>query len=285
MKIKEAINRIDASLKNIYDEREARSIAYLVVEHLLNIPKEKILSIMEEGISIDNETMILEAMDELVKFKPVQYVTGHTSFYNCRINVNENVLIPRSETEELVDLIINGNNIIDKPIKILDIGTGSGCIAIALKKNISSSEVYATDISKAALCIAKENALNNKVEINFYHSDILDKSTWGDAREYDVIVSNPPYVRESEKKLMSKNVLDYEPSLALFVPDDSALIYYKSIADFSLIKLKPEGKLYFEINEALPDETSKMLQSKGFEEIVIRNDINGKPRFIICKKP
>lgn len=285
MEIKDVIKKIISSLENIYDEREAKNIAYLLTGHVLNISKEKILSSPELLIDVVAEKNILNAINDLKNRKPIQYILGHTLFYNCTINVNENVLIPRPETEELVRIIIEDIKNPNKKIKILDIGTGSGCIAITLKKNLPHAEVHATDISEQALFVAKKNATGNNTEINFYHTDIMDETTWPLIKELDVIVSNPPYVRESEKIHMNKNVLNFEPPISLFVSDDDPLKFYKAIARYSENNLKKGGSMYLEINEAFASEIADIFKNIDFIDVLTNNDIHGKPRFLTCRKP
>ena len=235
--------------------------------------------------------------------EPLQYILGETEFYSLPIKVNPSVLIPRPETEELVELVIrtvlaisetSPPHIADRPpLRILDIGTGSGCIAITLAKHIPDAKVTAIDISETALQTAKENARLNNVNIRFIHADILNTPITGfntpTAAElidvdFDIIVSNPPYVTSEEKVLMNENVLNYEPHGALFVPNDEPLIFYKAITGFALQKLSPEGFLFFEINAKYDIETSEMLHKKGFVQIEIIRDLSGKNRFISAKK-
>jgi release factor glutamine methyltransferase len=285
MKIKEAIQNIKSSLKNIYDEREAGNIAIRLIEHFLNIPKVKIISSYDDNIAGNLEIKISDALKELETYKPIQYVVGYTMFLENKIKVNENVLIPRPETEELVQLIIQDHKRIKQKIKILDIGTGCGCIAIALKKGLPDSVVHAADISEAALSAGRENAKDNDAEIVFHHFDILNNATWPSMQEFDLIVSNPPYVRESEKVLMKKNVLNFEPPLSLFVPDDDPLKLYNAIAVYSENFLKNDGTIYFEINEALAAETAEIFEKRKYSCICIKTDLKGKQRFLTCKKP
>lgn len=215
---------------------------------------------------------------QLKNKKPVQYITGETWFYGLKLKLTGDTLIPRQETEELADLIIRENK---KPfLKILDIGTGSGCIAISLAVNMDRAAVDATDISAGALKTASLNATNNNAVISFIHDDILspDRDLYG---IYDIIVCNPPYVTESEKSAMSSNVTAYEPHTALFVPDNNALVYYKAVMELCDTVLKKGGRIYFEINEKKSDEVQKLLVSYGYSGIASVKDINGKPR--ICK--
>ncbi len=216
-------------------------------------------------------------------YEPIQHITGETEFFGLPFIVNKNVLIPRPETEELVELILNENK--EDKLNILDIGTGSGgAIAIALAKYKKEAKISAWDISKDALLIAKGNAERNAVDIDFEQVDVLiDYPT---DKKYDIIVSNPPYILESEKRDMEKNVLDYEPHIALFVPDDRALIFYERIADIALDILNPDGKLYFEINQALGKETVKMLENRGgFSNVTLYQDINKNDRMTSASPP
>jgi len=228
-------------------------------------------------------------LERLLKHEPVQYVLGIADFCGLKFKVDKNVLIPRPETEELVYLAkkylksINQKSTNQKS-RILDIGTGSGCIAISLKKNIPDAEVFATDISEEALNVAKENARINHVEINFFQDDILNSKIVNQKSKFKIIVSNPPYITEKEKALMDKNVLEFEPQQALFVADDDPLKYYKAIAQFAKINLKENGKLFLELNEQFACQTSELLAQVGFANIQIINDMQGKERFIWCSK-
>lgn len=285
MKIKEAIVKISTSLESMYGSREAKNLAYLLTGHVLNISKERILSSLEIQIDETIEKKIHESLDELLKWKPVQHIIGDTIFHNCIIHVNKDVLVPRPETEELVSTILNEHKNKSQEITILDIGTGSGCIAIALKKKLPAAEVHAADISEKALSVAEKNASENCTEIVFHRIDILDDSTFISGKTFNIIVSNPPYVRESEKKLMKRNVLDFEPSLALFVTDQQPLLFYDAIARFAGKNLKKRGSLYLEINEALADETALLFQKANFTDVLTNADLSGKPRFLSCVKP
>jgi release factor glutamine methyltransferase len=213
---------------------------------------------------------------QLLAHQPIQYVLGEADFYNLRFKVNSDVLIPRPETEELVHLIIQEQK--NKTIAILDIGTGSGCIPIALKKNLPLAKVSAIDISEKALALADENATLNRVEVSFSAADALHirPSEWP---LFDVIVSNPPYIAQSEMEMMEENVKSHEPHLALFVADDEPLIFYDKISDFALTNLKPGGTLYFELNQQLAQETADLLMAKGFTTTIIK-DINQNDRML-----
>jgi release factor glutamine methyltransferase len=226
-------------------------------------------------------TKIIHEIDHIISElklnKPIQYIVGRTEFYNLNFYITAGVLIPRPETEELVNLIINENN--KGFFKILDIGTGSGCIAISLAKNLPGSVIYATDISDEALSLTRKNCKLNNIDIQLFQHDILiDNSPLDEA--FDIITSNPPYVRECEKKYMQPNVLEYEPHRALFVPDNDYLLFYRKISDFSVSHLNHNGKIYFEINESFGNEVALLLEEKGFSEISIKKDINNKDRMV-----
>jgi release factor glutamine methyltransferase len=221
-------------------------------------------------------------LEQLKKEIPIQYILGVTHFYGLEFEVNSAVLIPRPETEELVDWIIQNSKLKaqNSKLKILDIGTGSGCIAIALAKNLPNAQVFALDVSEKALATAKKNAEKNQVQLTFIHQSILE--TVDLAQEFDIIVSNPPYVRELEKLEIKNNVLDNEPHLALFVEDNDALIFYRKIAQLAQKNLNPKGQLYFEINQYLGKETLNLLLEMGFKNSVLRQDIYGNDRMIQC---
>ncbi len=266
----------------VYDERERSAITFLLLEYILGIEKSDILANKEIAVSHLKTEQLEEAIDRINQGEPVQYITGKTQFLNLVFKVNPSVLIPRPETEELVDIIIKENKG-RKGLRVMDMGTGSGCIAVSLAYNLPEAEVMAVDISKSALYVAAENAAINHAKVIFINDDILNLAETNNTK-LDVIVSNPPYVRYSEKKEMQKNVLEYEPKLALFVDDDEALIYYEKIALFSARHLENGGLLYLEINEMLGKETAALVSSFGFNNIEIKNDLFGKPRFIRCSK-
>jgi release factor glutamine methyltransferase len=289
-KIKDVVRFFREELQGLYDEAEIEIFIAFCFEDFLNIKRFEITLKANDTISESELLKFNFAVKDLKKYNPIQHILGKTDFYGMKFIVNEHVLIPRSETEELVQLIIKENqensllvtndSILTTQYSILDIGTGSGCIAIALKKNISNASVNAIDVSEEALSVAKQNAELNNVSVNFIKQDILIVSDVSDDEKFDVIVSNPPYIRELEKMQMSANVLNYEPHLALFVSDDNPLVFYKAIADFALKHLKSNGKLYFEINEYLGEETKKMMKNKGFKELILVKDINMKNRIL-----
>jgi release factor glutamine methyltransferase len=282
--MQKTIQYIKSQLVNQYAETEIHSFIYLIFEHVLQYSKLDIHLKSNEVLPAAIVSQIYNIVTELKQFKPIQYILSTTFFYDSIFKVNSSVLIPRQETEELVDWIIKSNRI-NSPV-ILDIGTGSGCIAISLVKNITESKVYALDVSSEALSTASENAKYNDVKVQFFQVDILN---WSEYKEnfstcFDIIISNPPYICESEKNLMLPNVLDNEPHLALFVPDLDPLMFYRSISNFSLEYLKPSGLLYFEINERFGNEIVIMLNKIGFSSIEIKRDINGKDRMVRCEK-
>lgn len=255
----------------IYGENEAKSMAYWSIESVLGLSKSDCIMKQLESVATEDCERFLEIVARLENQEPIQYILGDCFFYSMRFEVNEHTLIPRPETEELVRWVLE-----DKFTSALDIGTGSGCIAISLAKN-SAAQILALDISEKALEVAKRNAKTNKVDISFLKADILKVPS---LNKYDVIVSNPPYVLESEKEVMRRNVLKHEPHTALFVPDNNALLFYEAIAQFAQFHLNSRGKLFFEINEQKGKETQEMLQKKGFQEIEIRQDLQGKDRMV-----
>jgi release factor glutamine methyltransferase len=255
-----------------------------LVNHTLHFSKIEVA--LHPNFEIKNDAMeyFKNALAELKAEKPIQYIIGSTEFYGLPLTVNENTLIPRPETEELVEWIIKDvQNANHQPTTILDIGTGSGCIAISLAKNLPSVEVYALDISEKALQVAKQNAKRNEITIHFIKADILSPDAilnTAKGLHFDIIVSNPPYVRNLEKVEIKKNVLDHEPHTALFVDDKDPLLFYEAIADFAQKNLKKEGKLYVETNQYLGKETISLFQNKGFKNIELRKDLFGNNRMI-----
>jgi release factor glutamine methyltransferase len=268
-------------LSSLYDEREIESFFYLVLESFHQ--KKRIDLALNPEMEMDALQLLRweSVIVELKKQKPIQYILGVTEFYGLPFLVNENVLIPRPETEELVELILkeegNGKREMGK-VRVLDIGTGSGCIPIALKKNLPNADVYAIDISEKALATAKKNAEFNTVAIHFLLKNILETEDLG--QQFDIIVSNPPYVRHLEKAEIKPNVLEFEPHLALFVDDNDALLFYRKITELAIKNLNPNGKLYFEINQYLGKETVVLIESFGFKNVDLIKDIYGNDRMI-----
>ena len=264
-----------SELSSIYEMDELNSIYNLLSEDYLKIPRSKILLADEINLNESNQNLFSNALVRLKTHEPIQYILGKTSFMGLEFKVNNSVLIPRPETEELVRLILKEEL---EGKEILDVGTGSGCIAISLAKNLSNAKVTALDISEDAIEVAKENAKLNNVEIEFTKADIFEYQS---DKKYDVIISNPPYVLESEKSLMKKNVLDFEPELALFVEDNNSLKYYESILEFAYNHLIKNGFLFFEINENYSNELENICKLKYFSEIIFKSDIKKKNRFLI----
>lgn len=271
-------------LSTLYDAMEIESFFYIVLECFHN--KKRIDLALNPEMEIDAVELLRweSVLVDLKKQKPIQYILGKTEFYGLKILVNENTLIPRPETEELVEWILQNPKLQskDNSLNIVDIGTGSGCIAISLAKNLINAEVSAIDVSEKALTMAKKNAELNKVNVNFIYKNILETTDLG--IQYDIIVSNPPYVRNLEKEEIKTNVLEFEPHLALFVEDNDALLFYRKIAQLALIHLSSNGCLYFEINQYLGNETVELLENLGFNNIELKKDIYGNDRMIMCKK-
>ncbi|MAV00601.1 MAG: protein-(glutamine-N5) methyltransferase, release factor-specific [Flavobacteriaceae bacterium] len=271
-------NKMKSTLSSIYESDELNSIFFLTSEEFLQIPRSKILLADEIELDSKKQKLFLDALDRLKKNEPVQYILGKTAFMDLEFKVNSSVLIPRPETEELVRLMLKED--LDGK-EILDIGTGSGCIPISLAKNLPNAKVSALDISEEALRVARENAKLNNVDIDFINADIFDYKS---EKKYDVIVSNPPYVRESEKSLMKRNVVEYEPELALFVTDHNPLLYYKVILNFSKTSLNKNGKIYFEINENHSNKLNNLLENYDYRLIDFKLDFLNKNRFLILSK-
>ena len=268
------------SLKGIHDENEVESFFFILTEYLHNLKRIDLALNPSFEISEAEVQKWESIISELKTEKPIQYIIGETWFYDSKFYVNEHTLIPRPETEELVDWIFATEKKNDKKEKltILDIGTGTGCIPISLKKNLPQAEVSAIDVSEEALKVAQRNALENKVEINFILQNILETEDL--KQQFDIIVSNPPYVRNMEKQEIKKNVLAFEPHLALFVEDNDALLFYRKIAQLALKNLTPNGLLFFEINQYLGKETVELLENLGFKNIELKKDIYGNDRMI-----
>lgn len=280
-KVSDIKSFIRKRLHGLYPEEEITSFIYLLFEAYCGLTKTELLAGKREYINESELLLVYDAVKELEQQKPIQYITGKTFFYGMEFMVSPAVLIPRPETEELVALILKDNQN-RTGLKILDIGTGSGCLAVCLKKFLPDAAVTAVDISKQALKIARENAVNNGVDINFLLFDILEERRWHELTDYDIIVSNPPYVLESEKALMKPNVLDYEPATALFVPDAAPLLYYEAIFGLAARQNKTTI-IYTEINESKAVELLQMAHHYGIAECFTVKDINNKDRFFFGK--
>ena len=273
MLVRDLFKEYNRRLQILYSPQEAESLSFWLLEHFLGIRRIDIL----QDKQVEPPSALEEALLQLEKGYPIQYVTGYAPFYGREFQVNPSVLIPRNETEELVHLILAENP--EKGLHLLDIGTGSGCIPITLALEMDDPVITAVDVSESALELASQNAAEHeKAAVNFIHCDVLQDEL--PVCDLDIIVSNPPYVRESEKAYMHSNVLDHEPHLALFVPEDNPLVFYKAIASKGQSALKSGGKLYFEINEALGAEVKALLISLGYTNIVLLRDLNDRDRMV-----
>lgn len=280
MLLKEYKSQFAQELQSLYDEKEIESFFYIILEAFHQM--RRIDLALNPETELDGMQLLQweTVLSQLKEEKPIQYILGETEFYGLPFYVNENTLIPRPETEELVDWILSNNQITKSTnqLKILDIGTGSGCIAISLATNIPDAEVFALDVSEKALITAKKNAERNGVNITFLHQSILETEDL--KQQFDIIVSNPPYVRNLEKAEINKNVLAYEPHLALFVEDNDALLFYRKITELAQKNLSENGQLYFEINQYLGKEMVSLLEKYDFKNIELRKDIYGNDRMM-----
>jgi release factor glutamine methyltransferase len=307
MTIHQAYQQLLFQLFEIYDDSEAHNIADWVMEHITEWKRIDRIVNKDFPLSAQKEEQLKIFTAELLNHRPVQYVLGEAWFAGMKFFVNEKVLIPRPETEELVEWVKEAvsrklqaasnetdneqrtttnvhlstvNRHPSSVISIIDIGTGSGCIPIALKKKLPNADITAIDVCSEALSIAVQNAVSNETEIEFKLVDFLDTGKWDELGKFDIIVSNPPYVKKSEAAAMKKGVLDFEPSLALFVPDEDALLFYKQLADFGLLHLKENGLLFMEINEVLGKEVIELFNQKGYSHVELKKDLQGKDRMV-----
>lgn len=278
MTIQQAYHFLQQQLSTIYDNDEANNIADLVIEHITGYKKLGRITHKDLSLSEQQTALFNILIKELLTQKPVQYVLGEAWFYEMKFFVNEHVLIPRPETEELVELVTSYKL---PSASILDIGTGSGCIPITLKKKLPKTEITAIDVSAEALAVAKRNAANLHADINFKELDFLNEQSWNELDCYDVIVSNPPYIKQSESASMHTNVLSFEPHIALFVTDDDVLLFYRKIALFGKTHLTTNGKIFVEINEALGAETIALFESYGYTA-TLKKDMQQKDRMIVA---
>ena len=299
--IKDVFIEFKKALENLYDVNEIEALILLVISEICNLSKAQIKAFPEYELSAIQNEKLVDAIDRLKTGMPVQYVLGRTEFYGLPFIVNPSVLIPRPETEELVDWVIGSVGRVQLAVgggSILDIGTGSGCIAISLKKNLPTFNVLALDISTPALKTAAANAELNEVDVKFIKADILKVNQPSDpfasqisnlipiaiGTQISIIISNPPYVTMHDKTQMHNNVIDFEPHNALFVPEDDPLIFYKAIADFAIQYLSADGWLFFEINENYGKQTVDVLNHKGFKNIELTKDLNDRDRMIKASK-
>ena len=279
-KMQVTIQHIEKELAGIYPNKEIEGFTRIILETVCGWGFTEQVLKKHERINESEFEKIKVIITRLKNFEPIQYILGETEFYGLKLKVNPSVLIPRPETEELVDWIVKSN--LAENCCVLDIGTGSGCIALAVKSQLPKTSVSGVDISEMALKLATQNAVENNLNVDFLKADILnwEQFTW---EKYDVIVSNPPYIRESEKSEMQVNVLNFEPENALFVEDEDPLVFYRSIAAFAKNYLTKNGLLFFEINENMGEEMVDLLYDSDFLDIEIRKDINGKNRMLGCR--
>ena len=282
MKLSQLKINFIAQLQGVYDKEEVHSFFYLLCDFFLQYSRFEVSMSQDTMVSETNIARFEKVLLRLKAQEPIQYILGTTEFYGLTFKVNEHTLIPRPETEELVDWVLSNLHDQDRVLDILDIGTGSGCIAISLAKNIPRARVSGIDISEKTLEVAQENAVKNQVLVSFCKKDILQTTAL--KNKYDVMVSNPPYVRQIEKKAMNANVLDYEPGVALFVTNEDPLLFYRKIARLAMMSLQTRGWLYFEINEYLSKEMDVLLKEIGFANIEIKKDFREVPRMIKCQK-
>jgi release factor glutamine methyltransferase len=277
--IQTAFTYITGAISELYDEREAANIAHIIMEYLTGMSKLDRIVHKTKILSPDQNQRLKVAIEALQRHEPVQYITGNSWFYGMELLVNKNVLIPRPETEELVEWIVQDASHRHR-LHLLDVGTGSGCIPLALKKSLPDALVSAIDVSEGALEVARSNAARHRLDISFHLIDALDPAQLATLPEFDRIVSNPPYITQSEQKTMQELVWGFEPSLALFVPDNDALLFYRHISIMAKGKLLPGGALYFEINEALGKEVVALMEELGFREVTLKQDMFGKDRMV-----
>ncbi|RYU92295.1 peptide chain release factor N(5)-glutamine methyltransferase [Mucilaginibacter terrigena] len=285
--IKDVFLNFQQGLIEVYDTREIESIALLVLEEITGTSRAQIKAFPEDDVPGEALEKIQSILDELKTGKPVQYILGSTEFYGLNFLVNPATLIPRPETEELVEWVLESQKSkvkSKKSVSILDIGTGSGCIAISIKKNLPDAVVTAIDISADALHTARQNAVINDVEVSFIQDDILNTKFEMGNSKFDIIISNPPYVTLEDKLRMHQNVTNFEPHTALFVPAHDPLVFYKAIADYALTRLNKNGLLFLEINESFGKETADLLTVKGFTRIELRKDMSVKDRMVKAVK-
>lgn len=277
LKLKTIQKKFHEALDSIYVSEEVDSFFYILIDFYFNISRIQLA--MNSNLEVLKTNVLFEALEALKQQKPIQYIIGETEFYGLLFKVNAHTLIPRPETEELVEWVIKEFKTQNSEVRILDIGTGTGCIAISLAKNLVNTKVFALDVSKEAIEIAKQNANLNAIEIHFIEADILNMDSIFDFK-FDIIISNPPYITEQEKQLMKPNVLDNEPHLALFVYDENPLLFYKAITQFAINNLKENGQLFFEINEYLGNDMIRLLVENNFKNIELKQDLFRKDRMI-----
>lgn len=281
-KVGDILNFFRAELKLIYEPQEIEILAGYCFEEFNRITKKDLLLNPDRTVSESDLLKYNFAVKDLKRGRPIQYILGKAWFMGHEFDVNESVLIPRPETEELAQLVIDELMLRDETVSVLEIGTGSGCIPISIKLKKPRTHVYALDVSADALHTAQQNAAKLNADVKFLHLDFLGRTNWERLPSCSVIVSNPPYVKESESAAMHERVKDHEPRTALFVPDEDALVFYTAIAAFGRQKLKPGGKIFTEINEALGLETCIVFQQAGYADVQLKKDLQGKDRFVVA---
>lgn len=279
MKLKEAIEQLRSGLAGVAEPQEVQAMIRIICEDIFNYDQVDVALRQESELPDFAQERVTEIIARLRRHEPLQYIVGSARFHGHRFKVTPAVLIPRPETEQLIDMIIDENSASD--LRVLDMGTGSGCIAISLARALKFAQVDALDVSRDALAVARENAAALKVKVRFFESDMLSPQP---PAHYDIIVSNPPYVCWSERESMERNVLDYEPGQALFVPDNDPLLFYKAIAAYATASLERGGRLYLEINQRFGNEIKRLLEDHGFDEVRIIEDSYGKTRFAAAVK-
>lgn len=274
MKLKEAIEQLRNGLAGVAEPQEVQAMIRIICEDIFNYDPVDVALRQESELPEFAQERITDLIARMRRHEPLQYIIGWARFHGHKFKVTPTVLIPRPETEQLVDIIVNENTASD--LRVLDMGTGSGCIAISLARALKFASVDALDVSRDALAVARENAAALKVKVRFFESDMLLPQP---AATYDIIVSNPPYICWSERESMERNVKDYEPGQALFVPDNDPLMFYKAIASYAQQSLEKGGRLYLEINQRFGNEVKRLLEDHGFEDVRIIQDSFGKVRF------
>lgn len=280
MTINDAFYGLKLRLQSIYDAQEAAAIAHEVLWSVTGLEKMERLMKKDLELTEEQQTKFDHYAAGLQKGEPMQYVLEEAWFMDRAFYVNNTVLIPRPETEELVDWIIKDQQHRTNSFSILDIGTGSGCIPVSLRLALPKASVSSMDVSADALVVARHNAVTLQADVHFYENNFLDTATWADFPKYDIIVSNPPYIPESDKESMHSNVKDHEPSLALFVPNDDVLLFYRNIADFGLTHLHNEGVVYCELHLEYAQATQQLFDAKGYSNVEIRKDMHGNWRML-----
>jgi release factor glutamine methyltransferase len=298
MKMADAERYISGRLQEVYEESEAKNIADLLIEHITSLSKNERLSRNEYEITPEQELAFRDDLQRLLKHEPIQYLMNKSWFYGLELFVDPSVLIPRPETEELVEWVINdikasGLDVFTRDmagadktnlLKILDVGTGSGCIALALKKAMPKAEIWGCDMSEEALNVARRNGSALDIRVDFQGLNFLDPEQQRQLPTVNILVSNPPYIPIKDKQLMDRNVVEHEPHLALFVPNDDPLVFYRALAKFGMHRLYENGSIYMEIHEDLGNQVTDLFKEQGYFSVVVKKDMQGKNRMVKVKK-